>query len=803
MADEPPIALVDLLAKLHVATPEQVREVQGRARRLARDLPLFDSVWIDALAQVRLLTPFQAGEINAGRGEQLLVGPYVLRRRMQRTGYADSFLAAAIDGEVKTKKKSKPIVQLVVARGMESAQGADAAAAQQSMAARFASATRKGVVTIRAAGFSDGVLWAAYDRPVGIAANEWLSCHGRFSPASALEIARQMVAALAALEKDQILHGDISASALWLNDAGQVQLARCGMRGTARFTGDLTDGLYAPDMVDYLAPELICGDKASPTVVSEIYSCGMLWWHLLAGRPPLGGGNLEGKLQAMREAKVPDIRWIAPDVAGTSASAIERCTQRDPALRPQSFAELEQMIGSPTGAGRRLVAIELFRSGVRTSGADLPSRIRSAVQGTGQPLLAATACAILLCAATWPLWRSRHPVIDSAKTTSVAASADVQRVPTGPTGLAIFERRGSVKVSHASDAPHKDREIRPASFASHDETAGTNDQRSTSAASRPVIELTSGAEIAGSTLRLTAGTIVRGKEGERPRVAMPANGLVITVENVRFENIDFVWRHKPEEITSPERHAFVELHGGQTEFAGCTFQAQPVGSFELPAAIRLGNHRQRGGALSPAIRVELDRCVIQGAACCMDCAARGPAAMTARNTLFLGPGSLVRFPEARHADAATSVVLEHVTMRGGAAMIELHCDDPAEWNGTVTVSTTGCVFAPDESGALVLIDGKKLPKVTGGALAALDWSCQDSLASPGAPITQWRHGETHETLPDDELALEGLVASAFDFVGDAGGDPGSSRLRRWLAPMRTELTPGIDENLPPLPEPRP
>ena len=189
---------------------------------------------------------------------------------------------------------------------------------------------------------------------------------------------------------------------------------------------------------------------------------------------------------------------------------------------------------------------------------------------------------------------------------------------------------------------------------------------------------------------------------------MPANGLVVAVENVRFENVDFVWRHKPEEITSPERHAFIELHGGQTEFVGCTFQAQAVGSFELPAAIRLGNHSQRGAGLSAATRVELDRCVIQGAECGVDCAARGPAAITARNTLYLGPGSLVRFPEARHADVATSVVLEHVTMRGARALIELHCDDPAEWNGTVTVSTNGCVLAPDESGALVVVAGQKV-----------------------------------------------------------------------------------------------
>ena len=429
------------------------------------------------------MTPFQAGEINAGRGEQLLVGPYVLRRRMQRAGYAESFLAAKIGGEEETKKKPQTVVQLVVVRGVNPSQGMDAAAALHTMAAQYVGAARKGIVALRGAGFSDSVLWGAYDRPAGVAADQWMSCHGRFSPDTALEIARQMAAALAALERDGILHGDIAASALWLSETGEMQLTRCGMRGAIGLTGNFADGLHKGEMVDSMAPELVCGEGAPATVASEIYSCGLLWWHLLAGRTPLAWGNLESKLQAVREAKIPDIRKIAPDVAGTLAAAIERCTQRDPAERPQSFAELEQMIGSPTGAGRRLVAIELFRSGVRTSGADLPRRIRSAAQGAGQPLLAATACALLLCAATWPLWRSRHPAIDSAKATSVAASTDVRRVPTGPAGLAIFERHESLKASHASGTPHKDREIRPASFTSRDESPATNDQRTTNVAS--------------------------------------------------------------------------------------------------------------------------------------------------------------------------------------------------------------------------------------------------------------------------------------------------------------------------------
>jgi hypothetical protein len=525
-----------------------------------------------------------------------------------------------------------------------------------------------------------------------------------------------------------------------------------------------------------------------------MFACGALWWHLLAGRPPLVGGNVESKLQAARAGIIPDIRRIAPDVVGTLATAIQRCTQRDPAERPQSFAELESLLGPLSSAGRRLLSMELFRSRRRTSRADWPRRVQSAVQGAGQPLLAATACALLLAAATWPLWRVRHPASDVSKGSSSVVGNEL-RLPIAQHSLASAEPRRLGDNSQGLNRDQQNAAIRQANYQITDDDSPRSKNLSADLPVRSIVELSGATEIAGGTLRLPAGAIVRGKDGKRPRIAVPPSGLTISVDNVRFENVDFVWRQRPEEITSPDRHALVELRSGQAEFAGCTFQAQAVGSFDLPAAIRVGSNLQRA-ALAPAMSVRLDGCALRGVACGVECQARGPAAITMRNLLYLGRGPLVRLPQTRRADASTAITLEHVTLRGGTAALELNCDDTCDVCGTVVVNTTGCVFALEESGALVIFSGQQEPKSTAGALAALEWSCQDSLISPGATVAIWQHGEVHQTLPDDALPLEGLVASPFDFVGAATDDPGNSRLRRWLAPMRTDLTPGIGDDLP-------
>jgi hypothetical protein len=414
--------------------------------------------------------------------------------------------------------------------------------------------------------------------------------------------------------------------------------------------------------------------------------------------------------------------------------------------------------------------------------------------------LSAIACALLLAAATWPLWRPKHAADEPRSAIPAAVAKGGGRLPNAQNGLAIFQRTKDASHSQLVGQERSDHDLRLASYQTRIDPADADENRSPSPVNRPIIELSGDREIAGGKLRLQAGAIVRGKHGERPCIAMPANGQVITADHVRFENIDFIWRQRPEEITSPDRHALLELRTNQTEFEGCTFQAQVVGSFELPAAIRLANNSQRGSALAPAVRVELDRCVIAGVACGVDCTARGPAAITARNTLYTGHGALVRFPQTRRADAPTSVALEHVTLRGAKAAIELDCDDAADSSGTVNVNTTACVFAPEEAGALAVFSGSQAPKITGGVLAALDWNCQESLISPAAAVAIWQHDQKQETLPDNELALEGLVSSPFDFLGRALSDPAASRLRTWLAPMRTEMTPGIGDDLPPLRE---
>ncbi len=203
----------------------------------------------------------------------------------------------------------------------------------------------------------------------GISAGQWVSWHGRLPPVVALEIVRQMAAALATLEAAGITHGDIAASSIMLNENGNIQLARAAVRGVFRPNESESPERLPIEAFDYLAPERmqIASRETRLNAAHDMYACGCLWWHLLTGRTPLAGGDHAAKFLAVKAGKIPDVRRLAPDVPKILAEVIERCTQRNPAQRSASFAELSQQLGPSTSTGRRRLADVLARAGRRTA----------------------------------------------------------------------------------------------------------------------------------------------------------------------------------------------------------------------------------------------------------------------------------------------------------------------------------------------------------------------------------------------------------------------------------------------------
>ena len=91
------------------------------------------------------------------------------------------------------------------------------------------------------------------------------------------------------------------------------------------------------------APWLRSGsrDGTPPTVASDLFACGCVWWHILCGRPPLGGGDTLARLRAAQAAAIDDLQQWAADVPGRAGRGHSRLFAERPAATSQVDGRLD------------------------------------------------------------------------------------------------------------------------------------------------------------------------------------------------------------------------------------------------------------------------------------------------------------------------------------------------------------------------------------------------------------------------------------------------------------------------------
>ena len=156
----------------------------------------------------------------------------------------------------------------------------------------------------------------------------------RFTVTEAVEIGIKLCGAIAAVHDAGLLHRDIKSHNVMLADDGRLVLMDFG---TGRELGDNSAAGLAGTPL-YLAPELLSGQE--PTVRSDIYSLGVLLYHLLTGSYPVRAQSLRDLRLAHERRERTDVRTARPDVAPKLARIIERAIDPAPERRYQSVDAL-------------------------------------------------------------------------------------------------------------------------------------------------------------------------------------------------------------------------------------------------------------------------------------------------------------------------------------------------------------------------------------------------------------------------------------------------------------------------------
>jgi len=161
---------------------------------------------------------------------------------------------------------------------------------------------------------------------------------GRLAPDRALEVLKQVAAALAKAHAAGIVHRDIKPSNILLTTDGLAKVADFGLAKRPGIDVSVTATGATLGTPLYFPPEVARGERCDAR--SDLYSLGATFYHALAGHPPFEGATATELALKHAEAPVPPLREAAPEASPAFCRVIHRLLRKNPAERYPSAEEL-------------------------------------------------------------------------------------------------------------------------------------------------------------------------------------------------------------------------------------------------------------------------------------------------------------------------------------------------------------------------------------------------------------------------------------------------------------------------------
>lgn len=301
----------------------------------------------DDLVTSGALTPFQLDAITSGRLSDLKLGNYDLLAKLGAGGMGTVF-----------KARHRKLKRVAAIKVLSAHLCTDTA---------FVSRFQREVETVARLGHPNVVM--AYDADEaemghflvmefvdGRDLASEVEKAGKVSVSRAADYIIQAARGLAYAHTQGIVHRDVKPHNLLLDRSGLVKvtdlgLARLNSAATAG-AGGLTQAGGILGTVDYMAPEQAV-DSAAIDARADIYGLGCTLYFLLAGTPPYTGPTLVSVLLKHRDAAVPLLRRVRPDVPAELEAVCARMMAKAVGDRYQTMSEVIAALEpfAPAGVG--------------------------------------------------------------------------------------------------------------------------------------------------------------------------------------------------------------------------------------------------------------------------------------------------------------------------------------------------------------------------------------------------------------------------------------------------------------------
>ena len=262
----------------------------------------------------------------------------------------------------------------------------------------------------------------------------------------AVDIARQVASGLEAARACGVIHRDIKPQNILLDARGHAQITDFGIARTLDVSTMTRAGLVM-GTPQYMAPEQAKGTP--PDIRADIYSAGVLFYQMLAGRLPFKGAT---PWEIIRQHVEEEPEPLGVEAPAEVEKIVRRCLRKEPDERFQTPKELADALAAVQGvlrkpapddlalAMREAAATPFVPTGPATL--PLPERRRARALTRNQlrwlALVGASVAAVAVIVPTaglWPDLFGHSPVVAVPTATAIAATTPaptVVRTP-GPT----------------------------------------------------------------------------------------------------------------------------------------------------------------------------------------------------------------------------------------------------------------------------------------------------------------------------------------------------------------------------------
>ena len=219
------------------------------------------------------------------------------------------------------------------------------------------------IVPIYSIGEKDGLAYIVMPLIKGETLQALLERDGPLPMPETCRILTDAASALAAAHSVGLIHRDIKPDNIMLEGPERRVLlmdfgiAKMLSNSDAALTG--TGVLIGTPL--YMSPEQGSGDKDQDQR-SDIYSFGVVAYHMITGKPPFGGTSGADLIRQHVLTPATDVRTFRPTVPPALAAAVMRCLQKDRTKRWQSADELRAALQGASGQRESgMVAASVYR----------------------------------------------------------------------------------------------------------------------------------------------------------------------------------------------------------------------------------------------------------------------------------------------------------------------------------------------------------------------------------------------------------------------------------------------------------